>query len=89
MWKVIFLSLTITSASRIHILEPSWNPAVEDQAIGRKVRIGQSKIPTVIRYLAKDSVEQVSRKRLQRIEDDPFYETDDSRSKSEVISNAR
>jgi hypothetical protein len=42
----------------------------------------------VVRYLAKDSVEQVSRKRLQRIEDDPFYETDDSRSKSEVISNA-
>jgi hypothetical protein len=43
----------------------------------------------VIRYLVKDSVEQVSYKHPQRNGDDPFHETEDGRSKSEVISNAR
>ncbi|GIZ46851.1 hypothetical protein CKM354_000996000 [Cercospora kikuchii] len=54
------LGLTITSASRVHILEPQWNPSVEDQAIGRVVRLGQAKPITVIRYIIqdKDSVEK-------------------------------
>ena len=49
----------MTVASRIHILEPQWNPAVEDQAIGRAVRIGQEQNATIIRYMVENSVEQV------------------------------
>lgn len=62
-------SLNITAASRIHILEPQWNPAVENQAIGRVVRIGQRKVPTVVRYFVKDSVEQVCYEQGQKVED--------------------
>ncbi|KAF2210119.1 hypothetical protein CERZMDRAFT_6258, partial [Cercospora zeae-maydis SCOH1-5] len=46
------------AASRVHLLEPQWNPFVEDQAIGRMVRLGQDKPVTVIRYIVKDSVER-------------------------------
>ncbi|KAM3420737.1 hypothetical protein BST61_g3986 [Cercospora zeina] len=52
------LGLTINAASRVHLLEPQWNPFVEDQAIGRVVRLGQEKPVTVIRYIVKDSVER-------------------------------
>jgi SNF2 family DNA or RNA helicase len=52
------LGLNLTTATRIHILEPQWNPAVEKQAIGRVVRMGQEKNATIIRYSVKDSVEQ-------------------------------
>ena len=52
------LGLNVTAATRVHILEPQWNPAVEKQAIGRVVRMGQEKNATIIRYSMKNSVEQ-------------------------------
>jgi SWI/SNF-related matrix-associated actin-dependent regulator of chromatin subfamily A3 len=52
------LGLNLTVATRVHILEPQWNPAVEKQAIGRVVRLGQEKNATIIRYSVKGSVEQ-------------------------------
>jgi SWI/SNF-related matrix-associated actin-dependent regulator of chromatin subfamily A3 len=47
------LGLNLTAATRVHILEPQWNPAVEKQAIGRVVRMGQEKNATIIRYSMK------------------------------------
>jgi SNF2 family DNA or RNA helicase len=52
------LGLNLTAATRVHILEPQWNPAVEKQAIGRVVRMGQEKNATIVRYSVKNSVEQ-------------------------------
>ena len=52
------LGLNLTAATRVHLLEPQWNPAVEKQAIGRVVRMGQEKNATIIRYSVKNSVEQ-------------------------------
>lgn len=52
------LGLNLTAATRVHILEPQWNPAVEKQAIGRVVRMGQEKNATIVRYSMKNSVEQ-------------------------------
>jgi SWI/SNF-related matrix-associated actin-dependent regulator of chromatin subfamily A3 len=52
------LGLNLTAATRVHILEPQWNPAVEKQAIGRVVRMGQEKNATIIRYSVRNSVEQ-------------------------------
>lgn len=52
------LGLNLTVATRVHILEPQWNPAVEKQAIGRVVRLGQEQNATIIRYSVKGSVEQ-------------------------------
>ena len=44
------VGLNLFTASRIHVIEPQWNPAVESQAIGRAVRLGQTRECTVIRY---------------------------------------
>ena len=50
----------LTVASRVHILEPQWNPAVESQAIGRVLRVDQDRQVTVIRYAMRKSIEDVS-----------------------------
>ncbi|CEN59397.1 hypothetical protein ASPCAL01848 [Aspergillus calidoustus] len=53
------VGLNLTAANRIHLLEPQWNPSVEEQAIGRAVRLGQAKEVTVIRYVMEHTVEEV------------------------------
>jgi SWI/SNF-related matrix-associated actin-dependent regulator of chromatin subfamily A3 len=52
--------LNLTAASRIFIIEPQWNPAVENQAISRAIRLGQADSVQVTRYVTKNTVEQVS-----------------------------
>lgn len=49
--------LNLTAASQVIILEPFWNPFVEDQAIDRAHRIGQRRPVEVYRLLVPDSVE--------------------------------
>lgn len=49
--------LNLTAASQVIILEPFWNPFVEDQAVDRAHRIGQSKAVQVHKLLVPDSVE--------------------------------
>lgn len=49
--------LNLTAASQVIVLEPFWNPFVEDQAIDRAHRIGQTKAVEVHRLLVPDSVE--------------------------------
>jgi SNF2 family DNA or RNA helicase len=49
--------LNLTCASNIIIMEPSWNPYIEDQAIGRVHRIGQEKHVRVYRILVADTIE--------------------------------
>ena len=52
--------LNLTAANRIFIIEPQWNPAVENQAISRAIRLGQEESVQVTRYIIKNTVEQVS-----------------------------
>lgn len=42
------------------IVEPQWNPSVENQAIARALRLGQKQAVLVTRYVVDTSVEQVS-----------------------------
>lgn len=51
--------LTLTAADRVHIVEPQWNPSVEQQAIGRALRIGQTRKVTIVKYIVQDTVEEV------------------------------
>lgn len=60
------VGLNLTVASRIHILEPQWNPSVEKQAIGRAMRLGQEKKVTVVRYVVQDTVEQYIQTRQKK-----------------------
>ncbi len=50
--------LNLTMADYVFILDPWWNPAVEEQAINRAHRIGQDKKVFVYRFLAKDTIEE-------------------------------
>jgi superfamily II DNA or RNA helicase len=50
--------LNLTAADHVFLLDPWWNPAVEDQAADRAHRIGQDKPVMVYRLVAKDTVEE-------------------------------
>ena len=52
------VGLNLTAASYIFLMDPWWNPAVENQAIDRAYRIGQENKLTVYRPIIKDSVEE-------------------------------
>jgi SNF2 family DNA or RNA helicase len=52
--------LDLTAASRVHLLEPQWNPSLEDQALARVHRLGQTRPVITIRYIMEDSFEEVS-----------------------------
>ncbi|MBN2480568.1 MAG: DEAD/DEAH box helicase [Bacteroidales bacterium] len=50
--------LNLTSADYVFILDPWWNPAVEEQAISRSHRMGQKNKVFVYRFIAKDTIEE-------------------------------
>jgi hypothetical protein len=50
--------LNLTAASYVVLYDPWWNPAVENQAIDRTHRIGQTQRVNAYRLLMRDSVEQ-------------------------------
>ena len=50
--------LNLTAADQVFLLDPWWNPAVEDQAADRAHRIGQENPVLVHRMVAKDTVEE-------------------------------
>lgn len=50
--------LNLTAADYVVITDPWWNPAAEDQAMGRAHRIGQSRPVTVYRLVAKGTIEE-------------------------------
>jgi len=52
------LGLNLTSAEYVFILDPWWNPAVEQQAIDRTHRIGQTRHVFAYRMICRDTVEQ-------------------------------
>ncbi len=52
------VGLNLTAADHVYILDPWWNPAVEDQAADRAYRIGQANPVLVHRLVARDTVEE-------------------------------
>ena len=52
------LGLNLTAASRVVIVEPFWNPFVEEQAIDRVHRINQTRDVVVYKLTIADSVEE-------------------------------
>ncbi|KAG5774834.1 hypothetical protein H9Q73_011502 [Fusarium xylarioides] len=77
--------IDLTSANHVHLLEPHWNPMVEEQAIARVHRIGQQRQVTATKYITPDSVEeyvqsiQLKKKRLIQ---DTWSVNDDSTGNS-------
>ncbi|KAF3908917.1 hypothetical protein AA313_de0208672 [Arthrobotrys entomopaga] len=52
------VGLDLTAASRVHLLEPQFNPMLEEQALARVHRIGQTQPVTTIRYIISGSYEE-------------------------------
>ncbi|KAL0414353.1 UNVERIFIED_CONTAM: DNA repair protein B [Sesamum radiatum] len=58
------VGLNLTAASNVFLMDPWWNPAVEEQAIMRIHRIGQKRTVRVRRFIVKDTVEE----RMQQVQ---------------------
>jgi len=52
------MGLNLTAADYVFIVDPWWNPAVEEQAIDRCYRIGQDKNVFAYRMICKDTIEE-------------------------------
>uniref|UniRef100_A0A383VXK8 Uncharacterized protein n=1 Tax=Tetradesmus obliquus TaxID=3088 RepID=A0A383VXK8_TETOB len=52
------LGLTLTAANRVVIVDPSWNPATDNQSVDRAYRIGQSRDVVVYRLVTCGTVEE-------------------------------
>jgi superfamily II DNA or RNA helicase len=52
------VGINLTQANRIFLMEPSFNPALEAQAIGRCHRLGQKRPVETIRLIVKGSFEE-------------------------------
>ena len=64
--KQLFLSslkaggvgINLTAANYVILLDPWWNPAIENQAMDRAHRIGQQRVVSVIRLISAQTIEE-------------------------------
>jgi SNF2 family DNA or RNA helicase len=56
--KAAGVGLNLTAADHVYIMDPWWNPAVEDQAADRAHRIGQKKPVMVTKFVSEHTVEE-------------------------------
>jgi superfamily II DNA or RNA helicase len=59
------VGLNLTAADYVLILDPWWNPAVENQAVSRSHRIGQEKHVIAYRFISSGTVEE----KIRRLQD--------------------
>ena len=52
------VGINLTEADYVYLIDPWWNPAVEQQAIDRTHRIGQKKKVFAYRMICKDTIEE-------------------------------
>ncbi|ACU02657.1 SNF2-related protein [Pedobacter heparinus DSM 2366] len=52
------VGLNLTRADYVYLVDPWWNPAVENQAIDRTYRIGQEKNVVAVRLICPDTIEE-------------------------------
>eukprot|EP00899_Mesostigma_viride_P006809 jgi/Mesvir1/16129/Mv08409-RA.2 len=56
--KVGGLGLTLTGADRVVIVDPAWNPSLDDQSVDRAYRLGQDKDVVVYRLITCGTMEE-------------------------------
>lgn len=52
------LGLNLTTANKVFMMEPQFNPAAEAQAVDRVHRLGQDRDVTIKRYIMEKSFEE-------------------------------
>ncbi|KAI7734849.1 hypothetical protein M8C21_025477, partial [Ambrosia artemisiifolia] len=68
--------INLTAASNVYLMEPWWNPAVEEQAMDRVHRIGQNEAVKVVKMIAKDSIDErilLLQEKKQKLAKEAFY----------------
>ncbi|KAG5474310.1 hypothetical protein LSCM1_03090 [Leishmania martiniquensis] len=60
------VGLNLTAANHVVVVDPWWNPAIEEQAVHRCYRIGQKKPVYVSRFIIADTIEQYCYEICQR-----------------------
>lgn len=67
------VGLNLTEAPYVIILDPWWNPSIEQQAIARAHRMGQQQKVLVTRFITKDTIEEkimsLQSHKMQLVED--------------------
>ena len=56
--KAAGVGLNLTAADHVYLMDPWWNPAVENQAADRTHRIGQTKPVMVYKLVSEETVEE-------------------------------
>lgn len=73
--------INLTQANYVILLDPWWNPSVENQAMDRAHRIGQKRVVTVIRLVSAQTIEEKIlnlHKEKQKLTDDILEGTGES-----------
>ncbi|ULQ55784.1 DEAD/DEAH box helicase [Flavihumibacter rivuli] len=72
--------LTLTAADYVFLVDPWWNTAVQQQAIDRAYRIGQTKNVFAYQMICKDSIEEkiIELQQRKRMLSDALVTEDDS-----------
>lgn len=52
------LGVNLTKANYVILLDPWWNPAIENQAMDRAHRLGQKRVVSVIRLVSAQTIEE-------------------------------
>uniref|UniRef100_A0ACD5YSF4 Uncharacterized protein n=1 Tax=Avena sativa TaxID=4498 RepID=A0ACD5YSF4_AVESA len=56
--KAAGAGVNLTAASTVYLFDPWWNPGVEEQAMDRVHRIGQTRAVKAVRLIVKGSIEE-------------------------------
>lgn len=87
---VHFISIDLTVADNVHLLEPHWNPMVEAQAIDRVHRLGQTREVLTTRYVTRNTIEDVSQRTptsaLRTLRNRSDFLTHDSQSQNSMFA---
>ncbi|TVU23931.1 hypothetical protein EJB05_26319, partial [Eragrostis curvula] len=62
------LGITLTKATRVIVVDPSWNPSKDNQSVDRAYRLGQTKDVIVYRLMTSATIEEKQYK-LQEIQE--------------------
>ena len=82
--------LNLTQATYVYLLDPWWNPAVEQQAADRAHRIGQKRAVTIVRILMRHTIEEkmVALKQKKRALYDAVMDNAGAGAKGPLLSKA-
>ncbi|MEO0470370.1 MAG: SNF2-related protein [Bacteroidota bacterium] len=90
------VGLNLTAADYVFILDPWWNPAVENQAIDRSHRIGQDRTVFYYKFITSESIEEkilnLQRKKAQLSDDiitveEDMYKSLDAVDLEDLLTN--